>query len=112
MDQKVSERDAVRRVERLIALARDGRQDYLRRWVGKTLQAVVEAAAPRPDDGCLAAVSENYLKLSLAPPATGPVLRPGTAIRCRVVEVAAGSEATEDSEAEQGDLIAEFLEII
>lgn len=116
LDHKVSERDAALRVDRLIDLARQGRQAYLRRWVGRDLQAVVESDSRRRSGHRVAAVSENYLKISLLPPPAGLILHPGTAIRCRIVDVAAGPEATEvptaDREFDGHDVIAEYLEII
>jgi threonylcarbamoyladenosine tRNA methylthiotransferase MtaB len=78
----VPEREAVSRVEALIGLARQGRVAYIRRWAGKTVEAIVEGGT---QDGCLTALSENYLKLML-PIAEGQgTTPPGTVLRCRIL---------------------------
>ncbi|GHV29078.1 tRNA (N(6)-L-threonylcarbamoyladenosine(37)-C(2))-methylthiotransferase MtaB [Spirochaetia bacterium] len=73
----VPEREAVRRVEALIGLARQGRSAYIRRWSGKTVEAIVEGEGRT-------ALSENYLKLMLSVPPEGQELPPGTVLRCRI----------------------------
>jgi len=85
---RVSERDAAKRVERLSELARKGRRDYLDRWQGKEVEAIVEADSESRQgrheaSGLVPAVSENYLKLLIVcgevpPPA------PGSRVRCRL----------------------------
>jgi threonylcarbamoyladenosine tRNA methylthiotransferase MtaB len=88
--EPVAERESVKRVESLIALARQGRADYIRRWTGKTVDAVVEDAAGGrglPDavsPRTMAAVSENYLKLMLPLPEGVAPLPPGSVLRCRI----------------------------
>jgi threonylcarbamoyladenosine tRNA methylthiotransferase MtaB len=80
LKQSVSEREAGARVEALLDLARQGRKSYVRRQLGKT----VEAVAGTPDSGAgpyIPAVSENYLRLAV--PASCGIL-PGTAFRCRI----------------------------
>jgi len=82
----VSEKDAVRRVELLTALARKGRLEFIRRWKGREVEAVVEAGENLPD-GVVQAVTENYLKVRIdyrdekAP-------APGSLIQCRIAELA------------------------
>ncbi|MDR0636905.1 MAG: tRNA (N(6)-L-threonylcarbamoyladenosine(37)-C(2))-methylthiotransferase MtaB [Treponema sp.] len=76
----VSERVASARVERLLTLAREGRRAYTNRWLGKTVEAVVEA---HEDSRMASAVSENYLKLRI-PRNTETPLKPGVLIRCRL----------------------------
>jgi threonylcarbamoyladenosine tRNA methylthiotransferase MtaB len=76
----VSEREAVSRVEALIGLARQGRAAYIRRWAGKTVEAIVEGGT---QDGHLTALSENYLRLMLPIPRSEGC-PPGTVIRCRI----------------------------
>jgi threonylcarbamoyladenosine tRNA methylthiotransferase MtaB len=77
---RVSERVASARMERLLALAREGRRAYTSRWLGKTVEAIVETH----EDPCMAsAVSENYLKLHIPRDAETP-LKPGALIRCYV----------------------------
>jgi threonylcarbamoyladenosine tRNA methylthiotransferase MtaB len=68
-------REAAARVERLLALGRRGRREYLGRWAGRTVEAVVEGGGGR-------ALSANYLKLLLSPPPVPPA--PGSAVRCRI----------------------------
>jgi threonylcarbamoyladenosine tRNA methylthiotransferase MtaB len=79
----VNERDAGIRVEALLDLARQGRRSYIRRQLGKIVEAVAEA--PDHEAGPYSpAVSENYLKLAVpAPGITGGIL-PGTVLRCRI----------------------------
>jgi threonylcarbamoyladenosine tRNA methylthiotransferase MtaB len=79
----VSERDATARVETLLDLARLGRERYVRRWLGKTVEAITED----PNSGAglyTPAVSENYLRLAI--PASGKAgrLPPGAVLRCRI----------------------------
>ncbi len=58
----VPEALAGQRIERLLALAERGKTAYVRRWIGKTVQAVVEQGHPAQGR---AAVTENYLKARL-----------------------------------------------
>jgi len=81
---KVSEREAVKRVERLTELARKGRRDYVNRWMGKDVEAVVEAGKGLCK-GFAPVVSENYLKLLLSC-GEAPVPVPGSLIRCRILQ--------------------------
>ena len=88
--ERVSERDAVKRVEHLTELARKGRREYISRWEGKEVEAIVEAGnqqlMPEGNPGLgfrAVAVSENYLKLLIAP-GDGPAPAPGSLIRCRI----------------------------
>ena len=80
----VSGKEAARRVELLTLLARKGRLDYIRRWEGREVEAVVEAGKG-PGNGFAPAVSENYLKL-LVKQGAGPAPSPGSLIRCRIME--------------------------
>ena len=94
---RVSERDAVKRVEMLTQLARKGRRDYLARWEGKEVEAIAEADSEpknrRHDASVLVpAVSENYLKL-LLDCGGGPLPAPGSRVRCRI----SAAQAPEDS---------------
>jgi len=77
--QKVSERDAVIRVELLSDLARKGRREYVQRWEGKEVEAVVERGEGLPQ-GYVPVVSENYLKLLFAGDPG-----PAALIRCRIM---------------------------
>lgn len=111
MSGLVSEREAGRRVERLTALSKEGRDAYIARWKGKEVAAVVEGkgakenrneAAPRAS---FVALSENYLKLALAAdPSTAPALLPGTPVRCLIGEALTPS-TTIDAKAELMEII-------
>jgi threonylcarbamoyladenosine tRNA methylthiotransferase MtaB len=79
----VSERIAGARVERLLTLAREGRRAYTSRWIGKTVEAVVET---HENPRIASAVSENYLKLRIPRNAETP-LKPGALIHCRLIGV-------------------------
>jgi threonylcarbamoyladenosine tRNA methylthiotransferase MtaB len=87
--ERVSERETSERVEQLITLAREGRRVYVNRWLGQTVEAVVEAGDnPR----FASAMSENYLKLRVARDA-GAALIQGSLIHCRI----SGFPQTEDA---------------
>jgi threonylcarbamoyladenosine tRNA methylthiotransferase MtaB len=78
----VSEREAAARVERLTALASSGRADYVRRWFGKTVEAIPEkqeGASP----GFTVAVTENYLRVLI--PHTGIQPPAGKPLHCRII---------------------------
>jgi threonylcarbamoyladenosine tRNA methylthiotransferase MtaB len=77
----VSEREAAARVECLGALASSGRAAYVRRWLGRTVEAIPEKPEAAPP-GFSAAVSENYLRL-LIPHGDGPP-PPGKPLLCRI----------------------------
>jgi threonylcarbamoyladenosine tRNA methylthiotransferase MtaB len=78
---------AVSRVEALLDLARQGRRNYVGRWTGKAVDALVEGDKPTDSGEAPAALprralSENYLRLHISP---GPALPPrGSKIRCRI----------------------------
>jgi threonylcarbamoyladenosine tRNA methylthiotransferase MtaB len=85
---QVCERDAVSRVTALLDLARQGRRDYIRRWIGKTVDAVVEGKSPNGGEDkapppYVTALSDNYLRLLLS---SGGIdsLPPGKAVPCRI----------------------------
>jgi threonylcarbamoyladenosine tRNA methylthiotransferase MtaB len=94
---QVPQREASARVEKLLALARSGRRDYVRRWIGKTVELVLEGKGA--DHG----TSENYLKLLIPRPPDAPAApnagawaagerragerRAGSVLRCRVLGI-------------------------
>ena len=83
---KVSEKDAVKRVEQLTRYARKSRRDYIKRWEGKEVEAVVEAGEGNSKD-FVPAISENYLKLHITRGnacGTGTVPGAGALVRCRL----------------------------
>jgi threonylcarbamoyladenosine tRNA methylthiotransferase MtaB len=79
---RVPQRETSARTKRLLDLARRGRRNYIRRWIGREVELVPETRDAAPPDGASgeglrAATSENYLKL-LVPrrwPYGGPVPR-------------------------------------
>ncbi|MDR2394616.1 MAG: tRNA (N(6)-L-threonylcarbamoyladenosine(37)-C(2))-methylthiotransferase MtaB [Treponema sp.] len=78
----VSERDAVLRAARLGALSRAGRQTYSRGWLGREVEAILEASKECKSP-FVTAVSDNYLKLLVQFPDQAPPPR-GSAIRCKI----------------------------
>ena len=82
--QKVSERDAARRLGQLTELARKGRRDYIARWEGKEVEAIAEAASEPKFQPLIPAVSGNYLKLLVDSKGETPPA-PGSLIRCRII---------------------------
>ncbi|MDR1318013.1 MAG: radical SAM protein [Treponema sp.] len=92
----VNGREAVHRVEILLKLARQGRSAYIKRWLGRDVEALVEAEKEPPEGvlnppenkkkpGYCRGVSDNYLKLRIKCSESPP---PGTALRCRIVKEA------------------------
>ena len=98
---KVSEREASRRVERLTELAAACRHEYIERWQGREVEAVVQAGKETSAHipGIIAAVSENYLKL-LVSCGGAEASAPGSLIRCRIGGCIASENPRFDSTAE------------
>ena len=82
----VRESEITRRVQILTNLARQGRADYVRRWLGREVDVLIEKGNP------CRGVSENYLKLFVrykgekAPP-------PGSVLRCKILDEEPHTEA-------------------
>ncbi|MDR1239022.1 MAG: tRNA (N(6)-L-threonylcarbamoyladenosine(37)-C(2))-methylthiotransferase MtaB [Treponema sp.] len=79
----VGEADAARRVDELLDLARRGRRDYARRWIGKTVEVIVEAGRekkPGPAPG----ISDNYLRVLIQTPPEGGLPPAGSPVNCRL----------------------------
>jgi threonylcarbamoyladenosine tRNA methylthiotransferase MtaB len=93
---RVPEREAAGRVESLMSLARQGRTAYVKAWVGKTVEAIVEAG----DNEFLTALSENYLKLHLPLRSDRLRPRPGTVIGCRILGLPESPDSPFDAAAE------------
>ncbi|MDR0554117.1 MAG: tRNA (N(6)-L-threonylcarbamoyladenosine(37)-C(2))-methylthiotransferase MtaB [Treponema sp.] len=83
---EISEAEASSRVNTLLALARRNRKDYAARWLGKTVEAIIETGGSRPE--YTAAVSGNYLKLLVSRPLGVELPPPGRALRCRLLPLA------------------------
>ncbi|MDR1420227.1 MAG: tRNA (N(6)-L-threonylcarbamoyladenosine(37)-C(2))-methylthiotransferase MtaB [Treponema sp.] len=77
---RVSERDAGARVDILAAMARRHKQEYVRRWINRDVEAVVEEN--EKNSRFIRVTSDNYLKLVL--PAEGKQEAPGASLLCRV----------------------------
>jgi threonylcarbamoyladenosine tRNA methylthiotransferase MtaB len=77
------QREVSARAGRLLDLARRGRRNYIRRWIGREVELVPETARTEPGEGFCAATSENYLKL-LVPRRRN---RDGRILRCRLREI-------------------------
>jgi threonylcarbamoyladenosine tRNA methylthiotransferase MtaB len=74
---KVSERDAVLRVEKLTALAKNGRERYIGRNCGRIVSAIRTSGATSGANGTkiipdfIPALTENYLRAYIAPHGSG-----------------------------------------
>ena len=75
----VRESEITKRVQILTNLARQGRADYVRRWLGKEVDVLVEKGK-----SCRG-VSENYLKL-LVQYKGEKAPAPGSVLRCKILE--------------------------
>jgi MiaB/RimO family radical SAM methylthiotransferase len=84
----VCERDTMRRVEALTALALRGRRDYAQDWLGHELSAIVEKGKP-DSEGHRRVVAENYLKLLVN---CSEAYSPGSSLRCIPVSLCAGAD--------------------
>jgi len=73
---KVHEAEVTKRVKALTSLANQGKADYVRRWLGREVEALVEKGG---NSGQCRAVSENYLKLLVNCEKKTP---PGAVLRC------------------------------
>jgi threonylcarbamoyladenosine tRNA methylthiotransferase MtaB len=89
LSDKVNEKEKTGRMERLNTLAVRGRREYIRRWEGKEVEAVVEKGERLPK-GIAAGVSENYLKLRVNY-GDDMLPAPGSLIRCRINGIHANS---------------------
>jgi threonylcarbamoyladenosine tRNA methylthiotransferase MtaB len=86
---QVPQRLASARAARLLDLARRGRKNYARRWLGKEVELVLEGRRrAEVREGSWGGTSENYLKLLVPPAWLPPGLGPGAILRCRVREPA------------------------
>jgi threonylcarbamoyladenosine tRNA methylthiotransferase MtaB len=109
LGEPVSERDAARRVEILLKLARQGRRDYVQRWLGRETDVLVERGTAGKAGYCKG-VSENYLKLLVkysgcqAPP-------PGTVLRCRIGKAFARTDNTANGDSEYDSEAVELVSL-
>jgi len=80
--ETVSEIEKTHRVKILTSMARQGRVDYVRRWLGREVNVLVEKGNVSKY-GC-GGVSENYLKLFIRHNGQAP--SPGSVLRCKLSE--------------------------
>jgi threonylcarbamoyladenosine tRNA methylthiotransferase MtaB len=100
---RVSEREAAARVEQLRLLAIKGRHEYISRWEGKEVDAIVEtgkgllhAHAP--------ALSENYLKL-LVFCGDAEIPAAGKQVRCRIEKTLLKTGARIESSSDENRIL-------
>lgn len=83
----IHDREISERVQRLTGLARQGRADYVKRWLGREVDILTENTN-RKENGNFAntcyGTSENYLKLAVKTKSSPPF--PGTLLRCKLIE--------------------------
>ena len=80
--ETVHEKEKQKRVQAFTNLARQGRADYVRRWLGKEVEVLIEKGAEK---SACRGISENYLKLLIRCEAEKTPL-PGTVLRCKILE--------------------------
>jgi len=108
----IHEADVTKRVNMFTELAMKGRANYVRRWLGKEVDVIIEGEGQRAKSkGTLSSeqnvekccgTSENYLKV-LVRCNDGRLPLPGTVVRCRLVE---------EGNFEDCDVKAEIMEVI
>jgi threonylcarbamoyladenosine tRNA methylthiotransferase MtaB len=89
----VSERDAVRRVNILLDMARQGRRLYANRWFGREVEVIIEGKNKK-NAGYVQGLSDNYLRLLVQIPGDGVRPLPGAAVRCRIGEMPDGESGS------------------
>jgi len=79
----VHDREISQRVQMLTVLARRGRADYVKRWLGRDVDILTENMNRKETCTCYG-TSENYLKLAVKTKGSSPL--PGTLLRCKLIE--------------------------
>ena len=85
--ETIADSEAAARVRRFCELAKKGRADYVRRWIGREVDVLVEQSseAVRERKGVFCkGISENYLKVLVRYEKDAPPL--GAVLRCRLIE--------------------------
>ena len=104
---RVTEKEAGLRAEALSYLAHNNREAYIKRWTGKTIEALVEEEeGPRPD--YVPALSANYIKLRVLFK-NRPRPKAGTLLLCRIIKDTAIPGGFEQKNRECFDVMAEIL---
>ncbi|MEJ5185408.1 MAG: radical SAM protein, partial [Rectinemataceae bacterium] len=115
MKPHVPERETHARVARLTALAKEGRARYIQRWLGSSVEMIIERSdgqedgeevttasaddhslqSSSPARSCITGTTANYLKVLVEVPASMPheSLKPGTVLHVHLDSPAAGSHA-------------------
>jgi threonylcarbamoyladenosine tRNA methylthiotransferase MtaB len=85
MKNQVNRRISEKRLETLRELSLRGREAYIQRWQGKTVDAVAENS-PRNDHfpPFFPALTDNYIRLLVSAGETGEVPKSGSSFRCRI----------------------------
>ena len=96
----VQESEVTRRVQLLTELAWQGRREYVKRWIGREVEVLLESQKEKKagTTGFCRGVSENYLKVLVS--CKGEVPPPGTVLRCRLIEQADSNAKDYDAEGE------------
>jgi threonylcarbamoyladenosine tRNA methylthiotransferase MtaB len=85
----VSQRIAGERVSVLLDMAANNRSAYVRRWLGKTVEAVAESPSDAPDATSkvppfFSALTDNYVKVRVALNSVNEKQTPGKAFLCKL----------------------------
>ena len=82
-EHRVTERETGLRVKTILGLALKQKQAYIKRWIGREIEAIMEEDTVKLS-GFSPAMSANYLKL-LVKASDAQELKPGKAYNCQVV---------------------------
>jgi threonylcarbamoyladenosine tRNA methylthiotransferase MtaB len=93
----VAERDAVRRVDVLLDLARRGRRNYAARWIGREVEVILEGKNEKKT-GQIPGISDNYLRTLIQIPPGRELPPAGTALICRLGRLPEGEAGSEGRE--------------
>ena len=104
----VSEKKARERLKLLLMISKKGRNDYVRRWQGKTVEAVAESPFAMPALSAeksdffpfFPALTDNYIKVRVSANQSCERSVPGKAFLCRIGRAASENESGFDAWAE------------
>ncbi|MDR2049882.1 MAG: radical SAM protein [Treponema sp.] len=89
LENRAGKQESARRLGCLLELSRSGREAYIRRWIGRTVDAVMEAK----NLPFLGVLTDNYLRIRIDRDGFSPAAKPGSpegglvpgmALRCRI----------------------------
>jgi threonylcarbamoyladenosine tRNA methylthiotransferase MtaB len=106
---RISRDESAKRLERLWALSSRGREEYIRRWTGKTVEAVAEGRKNRQprwvSEGSadkevpfFAALTDNDLRVLVKPMDSVP--ENGSSFRCRISKIPEADKGSFDAAGE------------